>query len=103
MGRRLLSEVGFRSDQTRLTHYPERHLKSLLRQLGLPAVRFDDLRHAFASLMLSKGVRVDLVSQMLGHSKPAMTLNVYAHLMPGDDTAALAALHRALGAGQWVR
>lgn len=79
-------------------HITERSFKPLLRDLGLPQVRFHDLRHAFASLMLSKGVRVDLVSQMLGHSKPAMTLNVYAHLIPGDDLAALTALDQALGA-----
>jgi integrase len=77
-------------------HITERQFKPLLRTLGLPPVRFHDLRHAFASLMLSRGVRVDLVSQMLGHSKPSMTLNIYAHLIPGDDEAALATIDAAL-------
>ena len=47
-------------------HITERALKPLLRREGLREIRFHDLRHAFASLMLSQGARVDLVSQMLG-------------------------------------
>lgn len=80
-------------------HITERHLKPLLRRLSLPSVRFHDLRHAAASIMLSKRVPILGVSQMLGHSKPSMTLNVYAHLMPGDDQAALDALEQELSAG----
>lgn len=57
----------------------------------------DDLRHAFASLMLSQGTRVDLVSRMLGHAKPATTLNIYAHMLPGDQEEALRRLELALG------
>lgn len=78
-------------------HITEREFKPLLRRLGLPAMRFHDLRHAFASLMLSQGVRVDLVSEMLGHAKPATTLNTYAHLLPGDQEEAMRRLELALG------
>jgi integrase len=78
-------------------HVTERMFKPLLRRLGLPEVRFHDLRHAFASMMLSNGERVDLVSRMLGHSKPSITLNVYAHLMPGDQEEAVSRLDRMLG------
>ena len=77
-------------------HVTERRLKPLLRAAGLPVIRFHDLRHVFASLMLSQGVRPDLVAQMLGHSNPAITLRVYAHLMPGDQQAAMARLDEVL-------
>lgn len=52
----------------------------------IPAkVRFHDLRHTVASLLLSKGHSLRAVSQRLGHSKPEMTLRVYAHCLPTDD------------------
>ena len=70
-------------------HVTERRLKPLLRCAGLPVIRFHDLRHVFASLMLSQGVRPDLVAQMLGHSNPGITMKIYAHLMPGDQQAAM--------------
>lgn len=49
------------------------------------AVRFHDLRHTVASVLLSSGHSLRAVSQRLGHSNPAMTLRVYAHCLPGDD------------------
>jgi integrase len=80
------------------SHITERHMKPLLRRAGLREIRFHDLRHACASLMLSQGVRVEVVSKMLGHSTPAITLSVYAHLMPGDEEDAVARLDAVLGA-----
>jgi integrase len=77
-------------------HVTERALKPLLRRSGLPVIRFHDLRHVFASLMLSQGWRPDLVAQMLGHTNPATTLRIYAHLMPGDQAAAMARLDEVL-------
>jgi len=44
---------------------------------------FHDLRHTFASLMLLAGVHVKVVSEMLGHSSVAFTLDVYSHVIPG--------------------
>lgn len=52
----------------------------LLDQAGLPRIRFHDLRHTSASLMLNNGVPVIVVSKILGHSSPSITLNVYGHL-----------------------
>jgi integrase len=78
-------------------HVTERMFKPLLRRLGLPAVRFHDLRHTAASLMLSAGVRPDIVSRRLGHSSPAITLSIYAHLLPGDEAEAVRRLDAALG------
>jgi integrase len=55
---------------------------------GVPipdTLRFHDLRHSVASILLSKGHSVRAVSQRLGHANPTMTLRVYAHCMPTDD------------------
>lgn len=80
------------------SHITERSFKPLLRRAGLREIRFHDLRHACASLLLSQGIRVDLVSQMLGHSSPATTLAIYAHLMPGDQDEAIRRIDAILGA-----
>ena len=77
-------------------HVTERQFKPLLATLGLPMIRFHDLRHAFVSTMLSLRVRIDLISKMLGHSKPSITLDIYAHLIPGDQEEAVALLDQAL-------
>jgi integrase len=64
----------------------------------IPAkLRFHDLRHTVASVLLSQGQSVRAVSQRLGHSNPALTLRVYAHCMPSDDPQLAAALDKMLG------
>jgi integrase len=56
--------------------------------LTLPFVRLHDTRHSHASLLLQAGVPIKVVSERLGHSKVAMTLDVYAHVLPAADRAA---------------
>ena len=56
----------------------------LLRQLGMPHMRFHDLRHTCASLLLKNGVSMKDIQEWLGHSNFSTTANIYAHL----DTAA---------------
>lgn len=53
--------------------------KRILRNANLPEIRFHDLRHTAATLMISNGIPVLIVSQILGHSKPSVTMNIYAH------------------------
>ena len=67
----------------------ERHLKPLLGRLGLPAIRFHDLRHTAATLLLVEGVNPKVVSEMLGHSSVTITLDRYSHVLPTlqDDAA----------------
>lgn len=48
---------------------------------GLPKIRFHDLRHAAAVMMLNSGVPINAVSQVLGHRDPAMALRRYAHVL----------------------
>src|SRR5262249_8150659 len=66
-------------------------------RVTLPAaLRFHDLRHTVASLLLSKGHSLRAVSQRLGHSNPAFTLRVYAHAMPTDDRQLAEGLNKVL-------
>ena len=69
----------------------------LLRRAGLPDVRFHDLRHTCATLLLTKGVHPKIVSQMLGHSSVSITLDVYSHVIPGLGEVAANAMEDALG------
>ncbi len=65
-----------------------RNYKALLRDAGLPKIRFHDLRHTAASLMLNHNVPVIVVSRRLGHARPSITLDIYGHLIPSMQTAA---------------
>ena len=53
--------------------------KRVLRNADLPEIRFHDLRHTAATLMISNGIHVLIVSKILGHSKPSVAMNIYAH------------------------
>jgi len=65
-----------------------RDFKKLLQAAGLPVIRFHDLRHTAASLMLNHGIPVLVVARMLGHSRPSITLDVYGHLIPSMQAEA---------------
>ncbi len=57
-------------------------------------LRWHDLRHTCASLLIASGASVLLVSKRLGHAKASMTLDVYGHLFPSDEAALAGALDR---------
>ncbi len=54
----------------------------LLERAGLPRVRFHDLRHGAATLMLQAGVHPKIVSETLGHAGIPITLDTYSHVLP---------------------
>jgi integrase len=59
-----------------------RHFKEALEEAGLPEIRFHDLRHTHASLLLAAGVHPKLVQERLGHSQISLTLDTYSHVTP---------------------
>jgi integrase len=67
----------------------QRSFAPLLKRAGLPHIRFHDLRHTCATLLLSRGVHPKFVQELLGHATIAITLDTYSHVMPsmGDATA----------------
>jgi integrase len=73
-----------------------RSLKLLLKRAGLPPIRFHDLRHTCATLLLSKDVNPKIVSEMLGHASVSITLDIYSHLLPDMQEKAAKALEEAL-------
>lgn len=70
--------------------------KKVIRSSGLPYIRFHDLRHTAATIMLLRGVPVFTVSKVLGHSKPSVTLDIYGHLIPGALEVAAQVMEDAL-------
>jgi integrase len=65
-----------------------RHFKALLEKAGLPRVRMYDLRHSHASLLLAEGEQVKVVSDRLGHSSTAFTMDTYVHLVEDQQRQA---------------
>jgi integrase len=61
-------------------NFIKRQYKPLLRRAELPYIRFHDLRHTFASLMMPSVKNPQIVQQMLGHSRISTTLDIYSHL-----------------------
>ena len=78
------SSVGTPTGQRNLI----RSYKRLLKKAGLPNIRFHDLRHTAATLMLLNGIPLIVVSRRLGHSKPSVTLDIYGHYLPGMQAEA---------------
>jgi len=55
----------------------------VLRKAGLPHIRFHDLRHTHATLLLKAGIHPKIVSERLGHASISITLDIYSHVLPG--------------------
>ncbi len=74
-----------------------RSFKPLLKQAGLPhTVRFHDLRHTCATLLLSKGVHPKIVQELLGHATIAITLDTYSHVLPNMQSEVVTAMEEML-------
>jgi integrase len=86
-------ELGYPLHPKRVVH----HFKTLLQTGGLPEVRFHDLRHTCATLLLTQGIHPKVVSEMLGHSSVSITLDRYSHVLPHMQEDAARAMATALG------
>lgn len=99
---RMLMGEGWQDDDDRVATEPDgsavhpntlsRRFKMMCKAADLPPIRLHDVRHSYATAALSSGVNVKVVSKRLGHADIAVTLRVYAHVLPGDDEAAASAV-----------
>lgn len=84
--------LGAPLDGVNLTH----RLQRLIASAGLPRLRWHDLRHGAASLLLAQGVHPRVVMEMLGHSTIALTMNTYSHVIPALEREAAERMEEAL-------
>src|SRR5215469_4987932 len=85
------TELVFRAKQggpIRESHFVRRYFKPLLKEAELPPIRLYDLRHTAATLSLAAGVSPKIISEQLGHSSVAFTLEIYSHVLPHMQDAA---------------
>lgn len=74
-----------------------RYFKPLLRRAGLPEIRWHDLRHTCATLLLSRGTHPTYVQKLLGHASVPLTIDRYSHWMPSMGKHTANAMDEALG------
>jgi integrase len=70
--------------------YFSQAFERLIAKMDLPRIRFHDLRHTHATLLLKEGVPPKVVSERLGHASVAFTMQVYQHVLPGMQADAAA-------------
>ena len=66
-----------------------RHFKPGLKAAKLPEIRFHDLRHTYASLLIQKGESLPYIRDQLGHHSIKVTVDIYGHLVPGGNKEAV--------------
>ena len=71
-----------------------RKFEKILKRAQLPRIRFHDLRHTCATLMLCEGVHIKIVQELLGHADITITLNTYSHVLPGMGDEVAGAMDR---------
>ncbi len=71
----------------------------IAKKAGIEGVRFHDLRHTFASLMLMKGAPAKVISEALSHASVAFTLQTYDHVLSGMQEKAMELLNEILPEG----
>lgn len=87
------STAGTPVDVGNLTY---RSFRPLLMRAGLPQIRFHDLRHTCATLLLPKGTHPKIVQEMLGHATITQTMDTYSHVLPDMQGEAVSAMEQAL-------
>jgi len=76
--------------------FTRRSFKPLLTKAGLPDMRFHDLRHTAASLLLAAGENMKVIQELLGHARFATTADTYAHTLPDQNRQAAETMDRLL-------
>jgi integrase len=87
------NEVGNRMDPD---NFRKRVWPKLLEKAGLRHLRIHDLRHTFASLLIQQGESLVYVMEQMGHNSIRVTVDIYGHLVPGGNKAAVDRLDQAV-------
>ena len=90
----MLARTAPRSSPNSIGHAWDRFIAAT----DLPRIRFHDLRHSHATAMLAAGVHPKVASEQLGHSRVALTLDTYSHVIPGMQEDAVAKIDAAFEA-----
>src|SRR5450755_1790113 len=81
--------------------HPGHHIldefKIVLKKAGLPDIRFHDLRHSSATMLLSMGIHPKIVQERLGHHDIGTTMNIYSHVLPSMQEGAMKQMDTLLG------
>ncbi len=83
---------GSLNDPDTITHA----FADIVKLAGLPHVRFHDLRHTHATLLMKLNVNPKVVSERLGHSSTRLTMDTYSHVLPGMQASVVAGLEGVL-------
>lgn len=83
-----------RGNPIRKSNLTRRSFKPILTAAKLPDIRFHDLRHTAATLLLAEGVHPKVVQERLGHASIVLTLDTYSHVLPSLQKEATAKLNR---------
>ena len=70
--------------------------ETVLKKAGLPHIRFHDLRHSAATMLLAMGVHSKVVQELLGHNQISMTMDIYSHVLPTMQQEAMSKMNDAL-------
>ena len=82
------------------SNFSSKTFKGMLEKAGIPkTVKFHDLRHTHATLLLQEGVNPKVVQERLGHSTISMTLDTYSHVLPDMQDTAVKALEKVFAGG----
>jgi integrase len=91
---------GASPDMKVLTPEEAAELPAVALDAGLPRIRFHDLRHTAASLLLAAGEHPKVVQETLGHSSITLTMDTYSHVLPGLKKQAAARMDEILAASK---
>lgn len=89
--------VNYEGNPVDRNNLSRRSFRSLLKRAGLPRIRFHDLRHTAATLMLQQGVHPKIVQERLGHATIGITLDIYSHVLPNMQKEAAEKMDQAFG------